>query len=75
MEQMKWNGARRDLHAGDVVRFNGELHQIGTIGRTDAFDENTMTIIHLDESEPVALADTEAKYSSFVVRPVAAFNI
>jgi len=60
MEQKKLKMAGRDLHAGDVVRFNGELHQIGTIGRTDAFDENTMTIIHLDESEPVALADTEA---------------
>jgi hypothetical protein len=60
MEQKKIILAGRDLHAGDVVRFNGELHRIGTIGHTDAFDEDTMTIVHLAEAEPVKLSDTEA---------------
>lgn len=60
MEQKKSKMTGRDLHAGDIVRFNNELHQIGTIGRIDAFAESTMAIIHLADAEPVALTDAEA---------------
>ncbi|MBR1527013.1 MAG: hypothetical protein IJ640_10225 [Prevotella sp.] len=63
MEQKRPKLTGRDLHAGDIVRFNGELRTIGTIGRTDAFDERTMSLIHLEDAEPVMLADVAAMQS------------
>lgn len=59
MEQKKINLTGRDLHAGDVVLSHGELHRIGTIGHTDAFDDRMVHVIHLADAEPVPLHDTE----------------
>lgn len=59
MEQEKIKLTGRDLHAGDVVLSHGELHKIGTIGHTDAFDDRMVHVIHLADAEPVPLNDTE----------------
>mgnify|MGYP006988840120 CR=1 FL=1 len=59
MEQKKTKLTGRDLHAGDVVLSHGELHQIGTIGKTDAFDDRMVHVIHLEDAEPVPLNDAE----------------
>jgi len=59
MEQKKNNLTGRDLHAGDVVLSHGELHRIGTIGHTDAFDDRMVHVIHLQDAEPVPLNDLE----------------
>lgn len=59
MEQKKIKLTGRDLHAGDVVLSHGELHIIGTIGHTDAFDDRMVHVIHLQDAEPVPLNDLE----------------
>ena len=59
MEKKKNKLTGRDLHAGDVVLSHGELHVIGTIGHTDAFDDRMKHVIHLEDAEPVPLHDLE----------------